>query len=64
MLHPFASENYRLGDLACGLIVKKIVEDEEVDFTHRVWDKLFASGNPLCVKRYLRKYYPKLESKV
>ena len=64
MLHPFASENYSLSDLACGLIVKKIVEDEEVDFTHRVWDKLFASGNPVCVKRYFYEFYPELESKV
>lgn len=110
MLHPFANENYRLGDLACELIVKKIVEgklssglimrhewrvqlfdyqdcvldvlkavvkgklsenllekiveDEEVHFTHGVWDELFASGNPVCVKRYLQKYYPELESKI
>ena len=45
-------------------LLEKIVEDEEVDFTHGVWDELFASGNPVCVKRYLRKYYPELESKI
>ena len=45
-------------------LLEKIVEDEEVDFTHGVWDELFASGNPLCVKRYLQKYYPELESKI
>ena len=45
-------------------LLEKIVEDEEVDFTHRVWDKLFASGNPVCVKRYLYEFYPELESKV
>ena len=41
-----------------------IVEDEEVDFTHGVWDELFASGNPVCVKRYLYEFYPELESKI
>ena len=45
-------------------LLEKIVEDEELDFTHGVWDELFASGNPLCVKRYLQKYYPELESKI
>ena len=45
-------------------LLEKIVEDEEMHFTHGVWDELFASGNPVCVKRYLQKYYPELESKI
>lgn len=41
-----------------------IVEDRELGFNREVWDKLFASGNPVCVKRYFYEFYPELESKV
>ena len=45
-------------------ILQNILEDVNADIREDVWEKLFSTGNHICVEHYLRKFYPELLSKL